>query len=340
MFNQSLVCSGEQHTETKSKANPFANSLTRGFIALSLGLLASTSVLAQGNSEKETIPNKVQHKVNPGHPTIGMAATGDTATQSPIASRGGKVMTGAPNIHLIWYGNWAQSNGSDNAGGQQIVREFMSGIGNSPYLAINSTYTGSNGQVSGLLGNVMEASVGYTNGKRLRDADISKIVSDYITSSGQKDPNALYYVLTSSDVAELSGSCTKYCGWHTSANIQNAEIKYSFVFNTNRCLSSCAAQTVSPNGNAGIDGMLSVMAHELEEALTDPVVGATWVDAGGAENADKCSWSFGHSQQIDAKGASYNMTLNTISGPKNYLIQRNLSNVDNKCYMNGARTIN
>ncbi len=278
--------------------------------------------------------------MNPGHPTIEMASTGDTLAKSAITYHGGKIMAGAPNIHLIWYGNWAQSNGSDTAAGQQIVRDFMSGVGNSPYLAINNTYTGSNGSVSGLIGTVNEGTVGYSNGKRLRDADISKIVSAYITSSGQKDTNALYFVLTSSDVAETTGFCSKYCGWHTSGTIQSTDIKYSFVGNANRCLSSCAAQSVSPNGNAGVDGMLSVVAHELEEALTDPNPSSGWVDSSGAENADKCAWTFGHSQQTAANGASYNMTLSTVSGQKNFLIQRNLSNVDNKCWLNGTRTIN
>ncbi|WIT10102.1 hypothetical protein PFX98_14280 [Paucibacter sediminis] len=304
-------------------------------LALALGL----SGAAMADADKETVPNKISHRLNPGHPTIEAASTGGTGTLSAISWRGGPVMTGAPNVHLIWYGNWAQSNGSDTAAGQQIVRDFMSGVSNSPYLAINSTYTGSNGTVSGLIGTVSEASVGYTNGTRLRDADISKIVSNYISSSGKKDSNAVYFVLTSSDVAETSGFCNKYCGWHTSANIQSTNIKYSFVGNANRCLASCAAQSTSPNGNAGVDGMLSVVAHELEETLTDPNPSSGWVDSSGAENADKCAWTFGHFQQTAANGASYNMTLNTVSGSKNYLIQRNLSNVDNKCYMNGARTI-
>ena len=48
----------------------------------------------------------------------------------------------------------------------------------------------------------------------------------------------------------------------------------------------------SPNGNAGADGMASIIAHELEEAATDPDLNA-WYDATGAENADKCAWTFG-----------------------------------------------
>jgi hypothetical protein len=77
------------------------------------------------------------------------------------------------------------------------------------------------------------------------------------------DPNGMYFVLTSSDVNERSGFCTRYCGWHTAASPSVGRIRYSFVGNANRCLSSCAIQSVGPNGNAGVDGMLSGLAHEL-----------------------------------------------------------------------------
>jgi hypothetical protein len=85
---------------------------------------------------------------------------------------------------------------------------------------------------------------------------------------------------------------------------------------------------VSPNGNAGVDGMTSVIAHELEEANTDPDLNA-WYDGSGAENADKCAWTFGSAQTLLPSGAYYNQTL----GLHNYLIQRNLDASDNKCYV-------
>ena len=38
--------------------------------------------------------------------------------------------------------------------------------------------------------------------------------------------------------------------------------------------------------------MASIIAHELEEAATDPDLNA-WYDSRGDENADKCAWTFG-----------------------------------------------
>ncbi|HEX8088158.1 MAG TPA: hypothetical protein VF762_04855, partial [Blastocatellia bacterium] len=134
------------------------------------------------------------------------------------------------------------------------------------------------------------------------------------------DANGVYFVLTSSEVTETSGFCTKYCGWHTAATPSAGHVRFSFVGNANRCLNACSAQTISPNGNAGVDGMISVIAHELEEAVTDPDPRSGWVDSGGAENADKCAWTFGQSQTLLPNGAWANMQL----GTRWYLIQRNL----------------
>ncbi len=66
--------------------------------------------------------------------------------------------------------------------------------------------------------------------------------------------------------------------------------------------------------------MASVMAHELEETVTDPDLNA-WYDNKGAENADKCAWIFGATSAAN-NGSKYNVML----GGKQYLIQQNWVN--------------
>lgn len=263
------------------------------------------------------------------NPHEGYAPTaGGTGALSPISNHGGPVMTGTIHVYVIWYGNWNQGNGTDTPAGQQLVRDFLNNIGNSPYFNINTTYAGVGGAVT-LNG---ESTDTGSQGTRLSDSKVKAVVSSAISGGTlPKDTNAVYFVLTSSNVAESSGFCSRYCGWHTYSTISSSNIKYSFVGNASRCLSGCAAQTISPNGNAGVDGMISVIAHELEEAATDPNLNA-WYDSSGAENADKCAWTFGSKLTLLPSGAYYNMTL----GSRNYLIQRNLSAADNKCYVNAS----
>lgn len=311
-----------------------------GLLALCLGMTGAA--LAQDvQSDADTLPNKIKHRISPGLFSSEAPPTGGTGSMTPaITWHGGPVMGGTPAIHLIWYGNWNQGNGSDTPAGQAIVRDFMSGLSGSNHLAINKGYTGSGStQVSGVIGAPQEANVGYLpnrlRAKRLRDSDISTIVGNYINAHGGPQTNAVYFVLTSSDVNETSGFCTQYCGWHTNGTIAGANVRYSFVGNANRCLGSCAIQSISPNGNPGVDGMISVLAHELEEALTDPDPLSGWADSNGAENADKCAWTFGQNPQLLPSGAYYNITLPAPGGTRNYLVQRNLK-TDSKCYVDGV----
>lgn len=288
-----------------------------------LALIGAATALAQKPVETGA-PEIIVHKTNP-HTEAPAPTAGSTSVLSQIINHGGPIMGGTVNAYIIWYGNWNQGNGSDNAAGQQLVRTFLGSIGGSNYFKINTTYPGVSGAVS-LKGETSDAG---SLGTRLSDANIQTIVASAInTGKLPSDQSGVYFVLTSSDVSERSGFCTKYCGWHTYGTIGGSNIKYSFVGNAHRCLSSCAPQTISPNGNAGVDAMISVIAHELEEAVTDPNLNA-WYDSKGAENADKCAWTFGSAQTQLPSGAFYNMTV----GGKNYLIQRNLDAADNKCYV-------
>jgi Phosphate-induced protein 1 conserved region len=316
----------------------FSLSLTATLLGMCLfaaAQLSNNSAHAQGGpSEGAGAPEIIRHGANPHE--IGDALTaGGTGALSPISYHGGALI-GTPTAYVIWYGNWAQSNGSDNAAGQQIVRDFLGAVGNTPYFNINTTYSVSGKTISGNVVRGTEATDAYSRGTRLRDADILTIVNSAINAGHLPyDANGVYFVLSSSDVSESSGFCSKYCGWHTAGTASAGHVRYAFVGNANRCLNACAAQTTGPNGNAGVDGMISVVAHELEEATTDPDPRSGWADSAGSENADKCAWTFGSSQFQVANGAWANQTM----GTRNFLIQRNLDARDNKCYvaLNGGQ---
>jgi hypothetical protein len=276
-------------------------------------LLAAALLRVQADQPIELGPPQVNHRTNPRY---GNAPTaGSTTATTPITNHGGPTLA-TPNVYVIWYGNWKQNNNTDTAAGQQIIRDFLNAIGGSPYFNINLSYG------SPITGNVHfagEAVDAYSQGSRLTDQRVASIVSLAISRGLPKDSTGVYFVLTSSDVSENSGFCSRYCGWHTAGTIASANIKYSFVGNPARCLNACAAQSVSPNGNAGVDAMISVIAHELEETTTDPNLNA-WYDSSGAENADKCAWTFGQNQYQVVNGAWANMRL----GNRDFLIQRNL----------------
>lgn len=229
----------------------------------------------------------------------------------------GAVLSNGVSVYFIWYGNW------DGNTAPVILQDFITNLGGSPYFNINTTYFDKNhnfvkNEVH-YAGSVID---NYSHGADLDDNDITDIVRTAFANGLPVDENAVYFVLTSTDVFEDTGFCWYYCGWHNFSTINDHNIKFSFVGNPEQCLDGCAAQSIGPNDNAGADGMASVIAHELEEATTDPNLDA-WYDTHGAENADKCAWTFGITYTT-ANGAQANMNL----GGRDYMIQRNWVNND------------
>jgi hypothetical protein len=292
------------------------------FAGLSMLMLISVFTIAFSQGRSELAGPKVIHRLRndndedknkDAHP--GEVGKAKPQRSNGINYHGGPLILGGTHVYYIWYGNWSGNSATT------ILTDFAGNIGGSPYFNINTTYyDGSNTHVSNIVTFGGAAFDSYSAGTSLSDSAIQGVVSRAISSNAlPKDTNGVYFVLTSADVTASSGFCTQYCGWHTSGTISGSDIKYSFVGNPDRCPSACEAQTTGPNGNAGADGMASIIAHELEEATTDPDLNA-WYDTRGQENADKCAWTFGATYTVN--GAAANMRL----GSRDYLIQRNWVN--------------
>ena len=260
----------------------------------------------------------VRGRTTEGLPEPAQARVGGRPSNNGISYRGGPVMTSGQNAYIIWYGNWAPTK-------QTIIQDFLGHLGGSPYFNINTSYYDSASNrvknsitLAGQTTDAYSITGGQSSTYSLSDSDIQTIVTSAVTKNNWKDPNGVFFVLTSVDVKK-SGFLTAYCGWHTYATIANTNTKFAFVGDpgTN---GACSMQTsISPNGDVGADAMVSVIAHEIEESATDPNLNA-WYDSRGNENADKCAWTFGST--YTANGALANMKL----GTRNYLVQRNWVN--------------
>src|SRR5262249_3256809 len=80
-----------------------------------------------------------------------------------------------------------------------------------------------------------------------------------------------------------------FCAWHSAGSCNGTPVQFAFFFNLDGD-SGCDPQSSLP-GSQGLKALANVSAHELSEAITDPRLNA-WYDSSGAENADKCAWSF------------------------------------------------
>jgi hypothetical protein len=247
---------------------------------------------------------------------------------SPIRYHGGPVMPSAT-VYPIFYGRWNKTGirDSDTLAGAALINKFLKLYGNgSARFAMNRAYgSGSNYAVkaAGTFDTASSYFVqGYVFGSTIVETNIKSIVTHAINKNGASapqgtwkktqgpDPNGIYLVMTSSEVTMPGGFCEVYCGWHTYGTVlATNRIKYSFVGNPANCPRACSAQQgKSPNNNVGVDAMISVIAHEIEEAVTDPLLNA-WYDKYGEENADKCAWYWGPGVTMGNNGAYSNLEL-------------------------------
>lgn len=274
----------------------------------------------------------------------------------PMIYEGGKILTNPVNVYFIWYGDWGGKKAPS------ILSDLISNIDSSPWYKISTLYyqNVSNPAYDAGIPDVVDALdisdgpiikdippvittyasnkvtlaksiyVGYSHGLSIHDTDIPIIVKEQLDSNTlPTDVNGIYFVITSINVVDSDGLCTQYCGWHNSAIINETDIKFSLVGDTEQCPDSCSTKPnfaslgyeKSPNEDWSADGMASVMLHELAESVADPdpMTDTAWIDGRGAENADKCAWTFG-TPYVTNDGCSL---ANIMIGSRNYMIQQN-----------------
>ena len=251
---------------------------------------------------------------------IKIGPVGEAATGNGIDYHGGPVMLTAHNVYFIWYGNWSGNSALT------LLPQFMQNLSNTPYFSINTTYeNGSNQNVGSSVGMSTQVFDNYSHGANLNNTGVRDIVATAISRGVLPvDGNGIYFVLTSKDVTEPT-FCSSFCGYHNHSSMFNTDIKYAFVGDpTQQCISGCAnlgETTLSPNANPGADSMISTMAHELSETVTDPDLNAWFQTGSGNENGDLCRFDFQPSFTAP-NGAQANLTLAGV----NYLVQKNWIN--------------
>ena len=114
-----------------------------------------------------------------------------------------------------------------------------------------------------------------------------------------------------------------FCAYHSYGTCNAKPVQFAFFFNLDGD-AGCDPRDESGLHSQGLAALANVTGHELSEARTDPRNGG-WLDKSGAENADKCAWTFG-------------TPLLSFNGPSQWKIQGNWSNRaynNNTGYPNG-----
>ena len=198
-----------------------------------------------------------------------------------LVYHGGPVMaSGAAVTSIFWGSSWSSYSGDKISG----IDSFYAGFGGTPYAGTNGEYSGSTGPVSTVVtssGHLFDSSSAPTGAPSTNQ--VLAVVAGKISN-----PVANGYYPVYSDRGRGNAG---YCAWHSWGTINGVPVQFAFFFNLDGD-PGCDPGGASGGHSQGLAALGNVSGHELSEALTDPQLDA-WYDSSGAENADKCAWTFG-----------------------------------------------
>ncbi len=252
------------------------------------------------------------------------------------------------------YGPGCLSSYGTDANYENRTGTFFQDVNGSPWFGVLNQYWDADGagqqtpvfdEVT--LGGTWEDTSVYPNvgrgvpATRLQPADLQAEIGKAIQQNGWSvTADSLFYIFIPEEVQACAsgGLCTNVtingdaCGFHDSAVIDNQRIAYA-VLPSPGDTAGCDATLTSPSNDLVVDNAINAEAHELVEAVTDPLNGSGWSDLAadqtndGGEVGDKCEHDFpGRGSALPDGG---NVTLNG----HDYILQSLWSDLDGACVL-------
>jgi hypothetical protein len=144
---------------------------------------------------------------------------------------------------------------------------------------------------------------------------VADVLAEVARAVPNPEPNGLGYYPVYVDT--LRPATADFCAWHSYGTVNGVRVQIAFHFNLDGD-AGCASNELGTLHSPGLASLANVSAHELSEARTDPTLTA-WYDRDGAENADKCAWTFGPTDTNPAQ-------LSTLSNGTQWKLQGEWSN--------------
>ncbi len=227
-----------------------------------------------------------------------VGGTGSVDGLNKITYSGGPIMPGV-SVKPIFYGAWAEAD-------EDLIITFMQDASESPYWQINTTYFNptDHTRASPYL-NVLSKLELPTAPEGKNPTNASTVVQAQLDAGAlQADDSVIYVVFTATNnsVADIGTDC----GYHYMFAYNSTEIKYAMVNMPAKGV--CGNVSPSPNGRPAADAALTVLAHELSETETDPLISSWGARGVEQEDGDLCNFVFGTTYRT-ANGAQANLQL-------------------------------
>jgi hypothetical protein len=202
---------------------------------------------------------------------------------SPLMTyHGGKIMKTAVTKNIFWGTSWGSYSGDKMSG----LDTWYTGFNGSNYAKTSDEYTGSNGQVGAATthqGHLIDTSAASGGGSTSAIlAEVCKVITQPDAAG-----NGYYAVYT-----DLPRGNAGYCAWHSAGTCGGVPVQFAFFWKLDGD-AGCDPQSTVGGQSQGLQALANVTGHELSEARSDPASPGAWYDGSGAENGDKCAWTFG-----------------------------------------------
>jgi hypothetical protein len=249
-------------------------------------LLCSISAFGQGNSSKHddegggSVPVFMWARgMNPRD------AGGHRKGNPDMTFHGGEILPSV-NIQTVFWGTTWISTDPKIAG----LESFYQGFSGSDYAKTSDEYTGANGQVGPTV-NFQSYSIDTTSASGIQNGNNVSAVLQTVCRNVSPDPRGRgYYPVYTDQPRGHAG----FCAWHAAGTCNGVPVQIGFFFKLDNDPGCDPADTQTGHPQ-GLAALANVSAHELSETRTDPGFNGAfggWYDASGAENGDKCAWTF------------------------------------------------
>lgn len=260
-------------------------------VILGTSLALASPAWAQSDRSKNT----ETHDTRPEPPMMGKhlakgqarPEAGRNKVSPNLTYHNGPVLTqtqGARVVAIMWGTSW---KGTDS----KVVGldAFYTGVGSSAYLTSNTEYTQADGVHVGTkvsYGGHLVDNTAAPSGAPQTSAILNEVCK--VLQQHQITPvtNGYYPVYVDTKRGNAG-----YCAWHSWSSCAGVNIQFAFFFNLDND-PGCDPGDNQTGHPQGLSAVANVSGHELSEAFADPR-GTGWYDRSGAENSDKCAWTFG-----------------------------------------------
>jgi hypothetical protein len=231
--------------------------------------------------------------------------SGNAGANPNMTWHNGAIMLNSWVEPIYWGPSWDKPSfvGDKETG----LESWYRGVSGSAYADTSDEYTGTNGQVTNVVtwggshvdlssvpGSVSAVTTPTFN-------EVCKVIGGAAVANG-------YYPVY---VDKKRGNA-QFCAYHSYGTCNGVPVQFGFFFNVDGD-AGCDPRDTSGLHSQGLAALANVTGHELSEARTDPRNGGWW-DNSGAENADKCAWTFGTPLLSFTNGSQWKIQGNWSNG--------------------------